>query len=92
MHAEFQPRCDFRQRLVGAFAAGEAVGEDADMMATIGLAVGEIEDVAEDAADRSAHGVQDTKRLVGKGGMIRTSAATASARTSASSAKISRSD
>ena len=32
------------------------------MMAAIGLAVGEIEDVAEDAADRRAHRVQDTKR------------------------------
>ena len=33
------------------------------MMAAIGLAVGEIEDMAEDAADRRARRVQDTKRL-----------------------------
>ena len=52
---------------VGALAAGQAVGDDADMMAAIGLAVGEVEDVAEDAADRRAHRVQDTKRLVGRG-------------------------
>ena len=63
MNAELEPRSDFRQRLLGAFAAGEAVGDDADVMAAVGLAVGEIEDVAENAADRRARGVQDTKRL-----------------------------
>ncbi len=55
------------KRLVGALAAGQAVGDDADVMAAVGLAVGEVEDVAENAADRSAHGVQDTKRPVGSG-------------------------
>ena len=63
VNAELEARRDFRQRLLGAFAAGEAVGDDADMMAAIGLAVGEIEDMAEDAADRRARGVQDAKRL-----------------------------
>jgi hypothetical protein len=33
-------------------------------MTTVGLAVGEIEDVAEDAAHRRARGVQDPQRLV----------------------------
>lgn len=65
MHAELQPWREFGQRLVGAFAAGEAVSEDPDMMAAIDLAVGDVEDVTEDAADRGAHGVQDSKRLVG---------------------------
>ena len=37
------------------------------MMAAIDLAVGEVEDVAEDAADRGAHGVKDAERLVGEG-------------------------
>jgi len=32
-------------------------------MAAVGLAVGEIEDMAENAADRRARGVQDPKRL-----------------------------
>ena len=64
MNAELQARRDLRQRRLGAFAAGQAVGDDADMMAAIGLSVGEIEDVAEDAADRRAHRVQDTKRLI----------------------------
>ncbi len=64
MHAELQARCDLGQRLFGALAAGQAVGDDADMMAAVGLAVGEVEDVAKDAADGRAHRVQDTKRLV----------------------------
>ena len=63
MHAELQARRDFLQRRLGAFAAGEAVGDDADVMAAIGLSVGEIQDVPEDSADRRAHRVQDTKRL-----------------------------
>ena len=63
VNAELELGSDFRQRLLGAFAAGEAVGDDADVMAAVGLAVGEIEDMAENAADRRARGVQDTKRL-----------------------------
>ena len=51
------------ERRFGAFAAGQAVGDDADMMAAVGLAIGEVEDVAEDAADRRAHRMQNTKRL-----------------------------
>ena len=53
MNAELEARRDFRQRLLGAFAAGEAVGDDADVMAAVGLAVGEIQDMAKDAADRA---------------------------------------
>src|SRR3954452_9794372 len=63
MNAELQARCDLGQRLFGAFAAGQAVGDDADVVAAVGLAVGEVEDVAENAANRRAHRVQDTKRL-----------------------------
>src|SRR6187551_172141 len=63
MNAELELGSDFRQRLFGAFTAGEAVGDDADVMTAVGLAVGEIEDMAENAADRRARGVQDTKRL-----------------------------
>ena len=64
MNAELEARRDLRQRRLGAFAAGQAVGNDADVVAAVGLAVGEIEDVAEDSADRRAHRVQDTKRLI----------------------------
>ena len=66
MHAKLEARRDLGQCRFGAFAAGEAVGDDADVMAAVGLSVGEIEDVAEDAADRRAHRVQDTKRLIWK--------------------------
>lgn len=47
-----------------AAAAGEAGGDQADMVATVGLSVGEVEDVADDSADRGTHRVQDTKRLI----------------------------
>ena len=64
VHAKFQARRDFGQRRRGAFAAGQAVGDQADMVAAVGLAVGDVEDMAKDAANRRAHRVQDTKRLV----------------------------
>ena len=64
MNAELQARRDLGQRRLGAFAAGQAVGDNADMVAAVGLSVGEVEDVTEDSADRRAHRVQDTKRLI----------------------------
>jgi hypothetical protein len=62
MNAKLEARRDLRQRSLGAFAAGQAVGNDADMVAAVGLAVGEVQDVTEDSADRRARRVQDTKR------------------------------
>ena len=73
MNAELQPRRDLRQRRIGALAAGEAVGDDADEMAAVGLSVGEIENMPEDAADRRANGMQDAKRLIWQRAMVRTS-------------------
>src|SRR5882672_3993678 len=64
MDAELEPRRNLVKRRLGAFAAGEAIGDYADMVAAVGLAVGKIEDVPEDSADRRAHRVQDTKRLI----------------------------
>ena len=64
MNAKLESRRYLLERRLGAFAAGEAVGDDADMMAAVGLAVGEIEDVTEDSADWGARRVQDTKRLI----------------------------
>jgi hypothetical protein len=64
MDAELEPGRDCSQRGFGAFAAGKAVRDDADMVAAVGLAVGEVEDVTEDSADRRANRVQDAKRLV----------------------------
>ena len=62
--AKLEAGRNFIQRRLGAFSAGQAVGDDADMMAAVGLSVGEIQDVTEDSADRRAHRVQDTKRLI----------------------------
>ena len=74
MNAELEAGRDLRQRRLGAFAAGEAVGDDADMVAAVGLSIGEVQDVTEDAADRRAHRVQDTKRLIWNSrAMVRTS-------------------
>jgi hypothetical protein len=63
-NAELEARNDFLERRLGAFAAGQAIGDDADVVAAFGLAVGEVQDMAQDAADRRAHCMQDTKRLV----------------------------
>ncbi len=63
MHPERQAWRDPRQRLLGALAARQRVGDDPDMMAAIGLAIGEVEDVAKNSADRRAHRVQDAKWL-----------------------------
>jgi hypothetical protein len=63
VHAKLEAGRNFIQRRLGALSAGQAVGDDADMMAAVGLAVGEVQDMAEDAPDRCANRVQDTKRL-----------------------------
>ena len=67
MQAELEARGDLGQRLVGAFAAGKAVGDDPDLVATVGLTVGEVDDVTENAAHWRAHRVQDAERLVWRG-------------------------
>jgi len=67
MDAKLETRRDFLERRLGAFATGQAVGDDADVVAAIGLAVGEVQDVTENSTDRCAHRVQDTKRLIGSG-------------------------
>ena len=64
MNAKLEPGREFGQCLVGALAACQAVGENADVVATIGLSIGEIEDMTENPADRWAYRMQDTKRLV----------------------------
>src|SRR5262249_52148214 len=63
MNAELHARCDLSQRLFGAVASGQIVGDNPDLMAAVGLAVGEVEDVTKNAANGCAHRVQDTKRL-----------------------------
>ena len=63
-NAKLESGRNLGQRRLGAFAAGQAVGDNADMVAAIGLSVGEIQDVAEDSADRRAHRMQNSKRLI----------------------------
>src|SRR3974390_935587 len=50
-NAELEARCDLSKRRVGAFTAGEAIGDNADVVARIDLAVGEIENVTKNSAD-----------------------------------------
>ncbi len=64
MNAKREPGRDRRQRGLGALAAGQAVGDNADVVATVDLPIGEVQDVTEDTADRRAQRVQDTKRLI----------------------------
>ena len=54
MHAKLEAWRDFRERRLGAFATGQAVGDDADLVAAIGLTIGEVQDVTEDSPDRCA--------------------------------------
>src|SRR6202171_5430082 len=68
MNTKREARRDRRQRRLGALAAGQAVGDNADVVATVDLPVGEVEDVSEDSADWRAHRVQDTKRVIGHHG------------------------
>ncbi len=49
---------------LGALAAGQAIGDNADVVAGVDLSIGEIEDVAEDSADGRAHRVDNAKRPV----------------------------
>src|SRR6266478_8081854 len=65
MDAKLEAWRDFLEHRLRAFATGQAVGDDADVVAAIGLAVGEVQGVTEDSPDRCAHRVQDTKRLIG---------------------------
>jgi hypothetical protein len=64
MDAQLQARRDLGQRGVGPFAARQAIGNQADVMAAFRLAVGEVEDMTEDSTNGCAHRVQDTKRLI----------------------------
>ena len=62
MDAERKARGDLLECRIGAFAAGQAIGNDSDLMAAVGLTVGEVDDVAENAAHWRTHRVQDFER------------------------------
>jgi len=55
---------DLGERSIGALSSRQTVGNDADMVTTLDLSMGEIENMTKDSADRSPYGVQDAKRPV----------------------------
>jgi len=65
INTKLHARRNLGQRSAGSFTAGEAVGDQADMMAALGLTVGEIKNMSDDSTNRSAYGVKDTERLIG---------------------------
>jgi hypothetical protein len=65
VHAEFEARRDLGQCRFGAIAAGQTVGDNADLVAALGLSIGEIDDMAENAANRCTRRVQDPQRSSG---------------------------
>src|SRR5664279_966612 len=67
MLPQLEPWRNLLQRGRGTFAARQAVGKDADMMAAVCLSIGKVEDMAKNPADRGADRMQDPKRLVSGG-------------------------
>ena len=59
--AKRELRRQFPENLVGARAAGAAIGDQADAVAARGLFAGQIDHMAEQAADRRAKDVQDVQ-------------------------------
>jgi hypothetical protein len=64
MHAERQPRRNFGQCRGRALPAGQAVGQDADVVTAFGLPIGEVDNMTKDAADRCAYCMKNPQRLV----------------------------
>lgn len=60
-NAELQSGRDLGQRRVGALAAGQAIGDDADMVARIDLPVGEIENMTKNSANWRTDRVDNAK-------------------------------
>src|SRR5690242_11025827 len=56
---ERQLRFELRERGVGQSIARRAVGDDADLVAALDLAVGKIDDMAEQTTDRRTQDVED---------------------------------
>ena len=60
MKAERETWRDIGKGACRALPAGQAVGDDSNVVAAIGLPIGEIEDMTKNTSDRRAHHVQDT--------------------------------
>ena len=65
INAKLHARRNLGQRGAGSFTAGQAVGDQADVMAALGLTIGEIKNMSDDSANGSAYGVKDAERLIG---------------------------
>jgi hypothetical protein len=64
INSELHAWCYFGQSGRSAFTAGQAVRENADLVAAIGLSVGEINNVTKNAPHRCADRVKNAKGLV----------------------------
>jgi hypothetical protein len=62
-NAQLETRRNLCQCCLRARAASKVIGDNADVMAAICLPVGEIKDVADDAAHRRAYRVEDSYRF-----------------------------
>jgi hypothetical protein len=62
--AELEAWRNLGQCCLGAHPSRQAVCDDADIVSALGLTVGKIQDVTNNAADWCAHGVQDPKWFV----------------------------
>ena len=66
INAEFEFRADLPEGCVRTFTASQAVSENTDLMAALGLSCSEIEDVTKYSAHRRANGMQNAERRIGR--------------------------
>ena len=64
---EFEPRRYFVERCFSTLTAGQAIGDDADLIAPLGLPIGQIQYVAENSAYRRSKRVENTNGLIRDG-------------------------
>src|SRR5215468_4206263 len=64
MNAELETRRDVGEGACRALPARQAVGDDSNVVAALGLAIGEIKDMTKNAANRRAHHMQNTQSFV----------------------------
>ena len=64
INPEFEPWRYLVERCFSALAAGQAIGDDADLIAPLGLPIGQIQYVAENSAYRRSKRVENTNGLI----------------------------
>ncbi|BEV44126.1 hypothetical protein CRBSH125_03090 [Afipia carboxidovorans] len=62
--AELHLRRDLAQCDVGTLTTGQAVGENADLVPALGLAIGKVKNMADDAANGGADGMQNAEGAI----------------------------